>query len=58
MADSIPLDSNDTQALRQILEVMMPGGGYAFSPTHMLQDNSPTENVVAMYEAAHKYGTY
>jgi len=40
------------------LEVMMPGGGYAFSPTHMLQDNSPTENVVAMYEAARRYGGY
>lgn len=27
-------------------------GGCCFAPTHMLQDNSPTENVVAMYEAA------
>jgi uroporphyrinogen decarboxylase len=44
--------------VRQTLETMMPGGGYALSPTHMLQDNSPTENVVAMYEAAHKYGRY
>ena len=44
--------------VRQTLETMMPGGGYALSPTHMLQDNSPTANVVAMYEAAHKYGRY
>jgi uroporphyrinogen decarboxylase len=44
--------------VRQTLEVMMPGGGYALSPTHMLQDNSPTENVLAMYEAAHTYGRY
>jgi uroporphyrinogen decarboxylase len=44
--------------VRQILQVMMPGGGYAFSPTHMLQDNSPTENVLAMYEAAHELGKY
>ncbi len=43
---------------RQVLEIMMPGGGYCFAPTHALQDNSPTENVVAMYEAAHKYGRY
>lgn len=43
---------------RDTLEIMMPGGGYCFSPTHALQDNSPTENVVAMYEAAHKYGRY
>lgn len=40
------------------LQVMMPGGGYALAPTHMLQDNSPTENVVAMYEVALKYGRY
>ncbi len=44
--------------VRDTLEVMMPGGGYALSPTHMLQDNSPTENVVAMYEAAQEYGRY
>ncbi len=43
---------------RQTLEIMMPGGGYCFAPTHALQDNSPTENVVAMYETAHRYGRY
>jgi uroporphyrinogen decarboxylase len=43
---------------RQTLEIMMTGGGYCFSPTHALQDNSPTENVVAMYETAKKYGKY
>jgi len=36
----------------------MPGAGYALAPTHMLQDNSPTENVVAMYEAARRLGVY
>jgi uroporphyrinogen decarboxylase len=44
--------------VRQTLEVMMPGGGYALAPTHQLQDNSPTENVVAMYAAAREYGGY
>jgi len=43
---------------RKILEIMMPGGGYCFAPTHCLQDNSPTKNVVAMYETAIKYGVY
>lgn len=43
---------------RKTLDIMMPGGGYCFSPTHALQDNSPTENVVAMYETVHKYGKY
>lgn len=44
--------------MRQTLEIMMPGGGYCMAPTHCLQDNSPTENVVAMYEAAREFGRY
>lgn len=44
--------------VRQTLEIMMPGGGYHLSPTHMIQDNSPTENVIAMYQAAHDLGRY
>ncbi len=44
--------------VRDTLAVMMPGGGYALAPTHQLQDNSPTENVVAMYEAGRTYGAY
>lgn len=43
---------------RETLEIMMPRGGYAFAPTHALQDNSPTENVVAMYETARQFGRY
>lgn len=43
---------------RRTLEIMMPGGGYCFAPTHQLQDNSPTENVLAMYETARECGTY
>ena len=43
---------------RETLETMMPGGGYCFSPTHQLQDNSPTENVLAMYDTAIRYGNY
>jgi len=44
--------------VRNTLQIMMPGGGYALAPTHQLQDNSPTENVVAMYQAAHRHGRY
>lgn len=43
---------------RRTLDIMMPGGGYCFAPTHQLQDNSPTENVVAMYEVGKDYGRY
>ena len=41
-----------------MLDIMMPDGGYCFAPTHCLQDNSPTENVLAMYETASRYGRY
>ena len=43
---------------RRTLDVMMPGGGYCFAPTHQLQDNSQTENVLAMYETAREHGKY
>jgi uroporphyrinogen decarboxylase len=41
-------------SVRETLEIMMPGGGYALAPTHQLQDNSPTENVLAMYDSPAK----
>jgi uroporphyrinogen decarboxylase len=46
------------RSVRETLDVMMPGGGYCLAPTHQLQSNSPTENVVAMYDAARRYGAY
>lgn len=46
------------QDTREKLDILMPGGGYALSPTHQLQDNSRTENVVALYETAREYGRY
>jgi hypothetical protein len=39
---------------RHTLDIMMPGGGYCFSPTHALQDNSLLENVLAMDDTAKK----
>jgi uroporphyrinogen-III decarboxylase len=44
--------------VRRTLEVMMPAGGYCLAPTHAIQSNSPIENVVAMYDAAQRYGRY
>jgi uroporphyrinogen decarboxylase len=46
------------QVVRDTLETMMPGGGYALAPSHALQDNSPTENVLAIYSTAKQYGRY
>lgn len=44
--------------VKKTLDIMMDGYGYHFAPTHAIQDNSPVENVAAMYQAAHVYGVY
>ena len=46
------------QTCKETLAIMMKGYGYHFAPTHVIQDNTPVENVIAMYNAAHKYGVY
>ena len=43
---------------RKTLEIMMPHRGYHFAPTHAIQDNTPTENVITMYQIAHQFGRY
>ena len=35
--------------------VMAPGGGFFLGPTHNFQDDIPTENILAMYEAAKQW---
>ena len=50
--------------VRDTLATLLPGsgshaaGGYHFSPTHLIQDNTPVENILAMYQAAHDLGRY
>ena len=41
---------------KRTLDIMKANGGYHFSPTHAIQDNTPIENLVAMYQAAHDFG--
>jgi uroporphyrinogen decarboxylase len=44
--------------VKETVEIFRDLNCYMLSPTHMIQDNTPAENVIAMYEAAHKYGRY
>lgn len=46
------------KTVRDTLDIMKPTNSYMLAPTHEMQDNSPTENVLAMYEAAMEYGWY
>ncbi|MDP6450227.1 MAG: uroporphyrinogen decarboxylase family protein [Lentisphaeria bacterium] len=41
-----------------ILAIMMPGGGFAMSPAHLIQSTSPVENVIAVYEMIQEQGKY
>ncbi len=44
---------------REVLTVMMPGGGFILSPSHdYLLEETPVENVLAMYDTAAEYGIY
>ncbi len=44
--------------VERILDIMMPGGGFALAPTHLIQSNSPVENVLTMYNTARELGAY
>jgi len=35
-----------------------PGGGFILAPAHAFQDDTPPENIVAMYRAGKKFGRY
>ena len=37
---------------RECLEVLGAGGGYIVAPSHALETDIPTENVLALYETA------
>ena len=39
------------RAVRGLIDVMAPGGGFFLGPTHNFQADIPTENILAMYEA-------
>jgi len=47
-----------TKNCRDTLGIMMEKRGYHFAPTHAIQDNTPVENVIAMYNAGHRFGCY
>lgn len=42
------------QVLRRC-EIFAPGGGFLFSPSHVIQHGTPVENIVAMIDAVHEF---
>jgi len=44
---------------REVLDIMMPGGGYIASPSHdYLLPETPIENIITLYETVREYGDY
>jgi uroporphyrinogen decarboxylase len=44
---------------RRVLEIMMPNGGYVAGASHdTILEETPVENVVAMFDAVAEFGTY
>jgi uroporphyrinogen decarboxylase len=44
--------------VRERLRAFAPGGGYVFAPIHDIQPDVPPQNIVAMYDAALRWGRY
>ena len=44
--------------VRERLRVFAPGGGYVFAPIHDVQPDVPPQNLVAMFDAALRWGWY
>jgi uroporphyrinogen decarboxylase len=37
---------------------LAPGGGYVLAAVHNIQPNVPPQNIIAMYKAAHEFGSF
>jgi uroporphyrinogen decarboxylase len=47
------------QSTRAVLDIMRPGGGYIAGASHdTILEETPVENVVAMFDAIREFGTY
>jgi uroporphyrinogen decarboxylase len=38
------------------IRILGAGGGYILAPCHNIQDNTPAENIIALYEAGLEFG--
>jgi len=43
------------EAVDVLLGIMAPGGGFIIGPTHNFQEDIPTANIMALYDAAGRW---
>jgi uroporphyrinogen decarboxylase len=44
--------------VKERIEILAPGGGFVFNTVHNILPEVPPENIIAMFNAVHEYGTY
>ena len=44
--------------VKRVIDILAPGGGYVPYASHVIQHDTPPENVLAMFEAIETYGNY
>jgi uroporphyrinogen decarboxylase len=54
----LPLGSPDEvrSHVREVCDIMKPGGGYVFTSDQAITSDCPVDNVLAMYQAVEEYG--
>jgi uroporphyrinogen decarboxylase len=46
------------EEVRKRIEDLAPGGGFVFAAAHNIQPDTPTENIMSVWEAWKEYGHY
>lgn len=56
---TMPFGTPDTirADVARIADIVKPGGGYIFCTSHNIQADTPVENVQALLDAYHEFGT-
>lgn len=44
--------------VKEVIEILAPGGGYILASSHNIQENTLPENMIAMFTAARKFGEH
>ena len=54
----LPRGSRDdvSREVERMIDILGTGGGFILSPSHVLQTDVSTDNILALYETAHEYG--
>ena len=56
----LPLGEKDEirEGVKKLIQEYAPGGGFIFGTAHNIEPDTPPENIVTMFDAAHEYGKY